>query len=161
MQGKYAYYNSNHLHRLELIHRMKDSYLPLREIRQIINSLSDSEVRQRLQEQIPAPPTTEPEPAKYSGTKALEYIARLMDEQAAHRPQGTARPSQSGLPRSRGGQAPTPSLSPAAPVSVSEGETWQRIQLTCGVELSLRQPTDPDTSTRIQQLITFAQRLFA
>ena len=40
--GKYAYYSAAHLNRLELIRRMKDAYLPLREIRQTLVRLSDS-----------------------------------------------------------------------------------------------------------------------
>jgi DNA-binding transcriptional MerR regulator len=144
IQGKYAYYNINHLHRLELIRRMKDSFLPLREIRQIINSLSDSEIHQRLQERANASVRPEPEPAQHSGKKALEYIASLLNEQSAHR-------SQPG----------TPAPAPPAQVPTPPGETWMRIQLTSGVELSLRQSPDPVTAARIDQLITFAKRLFS
>jgi DNA-binding transcriptional MerR regulator len=161
IQGKYAYYSLNHLNRLELIRRMKDAYLPLREIRQIMNSLSDAEVLQRLQEQVPSTPKTELESKpEQSGTKALEYISRLMGEQSAHRPQGTATPSQSAQPRHRGGQIPIIANQPAGPTSLSEGETWQRIPLAPGIELSLRMPTDPDSTIRVQQLIAFAKKLF-
>jgi DNA-binding transcriptional MerR regulator len=161
IQGKYAYYSLNHLNRLELIRRMKDAYLPLREIRQIMNSLSDAEVLLRLQEQVLATPKSELESKpEQSGTKALEYISRLMGEQSAHRPQGTAPPSQSAQPRRRGGQIPIIANQPAAPISFSEGETWQRVPLAPGIELSLRVPTDPDSTIRVQQLIAFAQKLF-
>ncbi len=34
--GKYAYYDENHLRRLELILRLKEAFLPLKEIRQIM-----------------------------------------------------------------------------------------------------------------------------
>jgi DNA-binding transcriptional MerR regulator len=47
-RGKYATYNRGHLLRLELIRQMKEAYLPLREIREIIQTLSDEEMRQRL-----------------------------------------------------------------------------------------------------------------
>ncbi len=161
IQGKYAYYSINHLNRLELIRRMKDAYLPLREIRQIMNSLSDTEVIQRLQEQVLATPKTELESKpEQSGTKALEYISRLMGEQSVHRPQGTAIPSQSAQPMRRGGQIPLIANQPAAPTTSSEGETWQRIPLAPGIELSLRTPIDPDSTIRTQQLIAFAQKLF-
>ena len=161
IQGKYAYYSLNHLNRLELIRRMKDAYLPLREIRQIMNSLSDAEVLLRLQEQVPSTPKTELESKpEQSGTKALEYISRLMGEQSAHRPQGTATPSQSAQPRRRGGPIPIIANQPVAPTSFSEGETWQRIPFAPGIELSLRMPTDPDSTIRVQQLIAFAKKLF-
>ena len=161
IQGKYAYYALNHLNRLELIRRMKDSYLPLREIRQIMNSLSDAEVLLRLHEQVLATPKTELESKpEQSGTKALEYISRLMGEQSVHRPQGTATPSQSAQPRHRGGQISIIANQPAGPTSLSEGETWQRVPLAPGVELSLRMPIDPDSTIRVQQLIAFAKKLF-
>ena len=50
--GKYAYYDENHKNRLDLILRMKAAYLPLKEIRQIMLSLSDEQVTQRLMEQV-------------------------------------------------------------------------------------------------------------
>ena len=165
IKGKYAYYTLNHLNRLELIRRLKDSYLPLREIRKIMNSLSDGEVQQRLQEQILSTPKTDLElnpgqPAQGAGAKALEYIARLMDEQSAHRPPGTASPAQALPPVNKGEPIPIIANPPAAPNSLPEGETWQRIPLAAGVELIWRQPTDPDTTSRIQQLIAFAQKMF-
>src|SRR5512136_2217946 len=47
-QGKYSYYSPSYLDRLELIRMLKESYLPLREIREIMNSLSDEEVKRKL-----------------------------------------------------------------------------------------------------------------
>jgi DNA-binding transcriptional MerR regulator len=47
-QGKYSYYSKAYLDRLELIRRLKDSYLPLKEILSIMNSLSDEDVHRRL-----------------------------------------------------------------------------------------------------------------
>jgi DNA-binding transcriptional MerR regulator len=35
-EGKYSFYSTAYLDRLELIRRLKDSYLPLREIREIM-----------------------------------------------------------------------------------------------------------------------------
>ena len=169
IQGKYAYYTQDHLNRLELIRRMKDSYLPLREIGQIMNSLSEAEVLQRLQER-----TTSPEkPPQGLGNKALEYISRVMDEQSVYRPQGTAisprspRPQgtaaspRSPRPGNQSGQLPLMSHPPAQPGAVPEGETWQRIALASGVELCLRQPTDVDTASRVRQLIRYAKKLFS
>ena len=55
-QGKYSYYTLNYLDRLELIRRLKESYLPLREIREIMTSLSDEEVRAKLKDQTSSQP---------------------------------------------------------------------------------------------------------
>ena len=46
--GKYAKYTTSHLNRLRLIQRLKESFLPLAEIRKRITNLSDSEVESLL-----------------------------------------------------------------------------------------------------------------
>src|SRR4030043_2475810 len=46
--SKYAYYSSSHLRRLEFIRLLKDAYLPLREIRQIMLSIKDDEDQRRM-----------------------------------------------------------------------------------------------------------------
>lgn len=167
IQGKYASYDENHLNRLDLIRRMKDSYLPLREIRQIMNSLSDSEVLQRLQElAIAAPQKTEREPdpeqgGQGSGKNALEYISRVMDEQSVYRPQGTEPPPRSSRPGTGSRNIPIGSHLPAGSGSIPEGETWQRIPLAPGVELCLRTPADANTANQVQQLLVLAKKLFS
>lgn len=146
-QGRYAYYTPAHLNRLLLINRMKEAFLPLREIRQILTGLSDEEVQQRLNEKTAseAAPFSASEPPRIEpGTKALDYIARVLENQANF---SHARPA-SQLP------APAPLKPPAA------GEVWQRITLAEGVELHLREQGDAGKQRRVQQLIAFAQRLF-
>ena len=92
IQGKYAYYTEAHLKRLELIRRMKETYLPLREIREIMNSLNDNEVDNRLSEPSLSvskelTETSDQSQAK-SGSNALQYISRLIEKQAGHRSEG-------------------------------------------------------------------------
>ncbi len=88
LQGKYAYYRQEHLERLELIRQMKEAYLPLREIRQVLLNLTDSEVHQRLSEPEAARQVTE-SPALFKSDQAeaenvdnaRSYIARLVEKQ--------------------------------------------------------------------------------
>jgi len=168
LHGKYAYYTPSHLNRLELIRRMKDAYLPLREIRQIMISLSDEEVELRLNENTQPDSKAElqtslDQSAKVSGSKALEYISQVMEQQSHHRPKDL----QVGVPVLQSSQAGAVSQSKSQPARipvprkpVSEGETWQRISLKPGVELSLREPVSLEDADRVQQLITFANKLF-
>lgn len=167
MQGKYAYYTPNHIQRLELIQRLKNSYLPLKEIRQIMLSLSDEEVKLRLQEQHTPQPKdqvsgNQAHPEQRSGAKALEYISHLLDEQSVHRPKLISTPSQPAHTRQTSGPAPGITPQPATDAkNTSAGDTWQHIQLTEGVELNLRLPASPDTNIRAQQLIAFAKKIFS
>ncbi|HSM25839.1 MAG TPA: MerR family transcriptional regulator [Anaerolineaceae bacterium] len=158
--GKYAYYDENHLRRLELILRMKEAYLPLKEIRQIMISLGDEDVKQRLLEEG-APIKKEesklnPSTLKQSkNSDALDYISNLMETQTRYRsnePQ-SRRPPQSAQPPKQNLQSPLP-------FSPQDVESWQRIILSPGVEMHLRYPTDSETNNRIQQLISFAKKIF-
>lgn len=157
--GKYAYYDENHLRRLELILRMKEAYLPLKEIRQIMLSLSDEEVKQRLMEKIQThkieylednlpPIQTNKE------SDALNYISNLMETQTKFRSNQlqSRRPPQF--------HQDLDDLQIPLPISPDDVENWQRIILAPGVEMHLRYPTDSDTNHRIQQLISYAKKIF-
>jgi DNA-binding transcriptional MerR regulator len=164
-QGKYSHYTPSYLDRLELIRRLKESYLPLREIRKIMNALTDDQVRNRLKE-LPLPsPKFSPEQksaqsAAKPGTKALDYINSVMDTQTRYRMKGTVDQPQ---PRSNNKQdtffEANISLPEQSP-TINDEEIWQRISFAPGVELHLRRPMDPDTESRVQHLINFAKRMF-
>jgi len=161
LQGKYATYTLNHLNRLELIQRLKEAYLPLREIRQIMLSITDEEVRQRLLEQgagaqksSQASTSAGPAPRGKSES-ALEYIHQLLDAQTVQRAKGSTPATP----------APPPAnlrerISTNHPASQPEAETWQRIRLAPGVELNLNTSADSDVLSRVDQLIAFARKLF-
>jgi DNA-binding transcriptional MerR regulator len=158
--GKYAYYDENHLRRLELILRMKEAYLPLKEIRQIMLSLSDEDVINRLKEQVLQDKKEDYKSAnhisrKNKGSDAVEYISNIMETQTKYRSTEfqSSRPPQSSPVPDRNFQIPLP-------ISPNDVENWQRIILAPGVEMHLQYPTDSDTSHRIQQLISFAKKIF-
>lgn len=165
-QGKYSYYDLNYLDRLELIRRLKESYLPLREIREIMTSLSDDEVRQKLKEQ---PGTSlnlinEPMPAPQAGKpgeNALRYISRLMDDQTRYKTKGTGDKANATFTGQNDILIQSKVSSPDASSAYSDQETWQRITLAPGVELHLLHPLDPSTQSRVQQVINFAKRMFS
>ncbi|MEI6290187.1 MAG: MerR family transcriptional regulator [Chloroflexota bacterium] len=161
IQGKYAYYSQEHVNRLELIRRMKDSYLPLKEIRQVLLSLSDDEVKQRLQE-YDLSPSDQSKPAldssdRKSGEKALEYISQILGEQSTHRKNNIAQtPVQYQAGRLRS-EKPVTGL---MVTTISQSETWHHIQIRDGIELNIRQPVDPVLEQKIHQLITYSKKLF-
>ncbi len=164
-QGKYSYYDLSYLDRLELIRRLKESYLPLREIKEIMSSLTDEQVRARLKELPPPsvkfssremPSQAGPKP----GAKALDYINRLMEDQTRYRTKGPVDQLQPNISNASDiffQQAINqPQLTP------SPGEqTWQRIELAPGVELHLRIPLEPDVNDRVRQIIGYVKRIFS
>jgi len=145
LHGKYAYYTDDHLRRLELIRQMKDAFLPLREIRQTLNTLSEEEVAEKLkiqntgitQQQITQPAASSSEPGK----SARDYIDRIMERQSGFRTLAQTAP-------------PPPSLSrPKAPAQPSLAEeNWRRIELAPGVELHIREQSQSWDARTIQQI---------
>ncbi len=163
-EGKYAYYSSIHLKRLELIRMLKDAYLPLREIRQIMLSIKDDEDLQQViehylsdQKKGRVPISTQADIDK--STDALEYIKRLKDKQEMYRETGNMKVYQSPPPVMKQESLNNFNYTRKSNAQ-TEPDTWQRIPILPGVELFLRQPAESDINSRVQQLIIFAKKLF-
>src|SRR5215217_8366397 len=71
--GRPAEYTEEHLRRLDLIRRLKDQYLPLEEIRDIMQRLTQEQVEDLAREPAPAA-------RKAAGplTSAADYIAGVL-----------------------------------------------------------------------------------
>jgi DNA-binding transcriptional MerR regulator len=153
IHGKYAYYNDDHLRRLELIRQMKDAFLPLREIRQTLKALSEDEVVQKLknqntgivQQQVVQPAASATEPGK----SARDYIERIMERQSGFRTLAQTVPP---LPSSS-----TRSKAPAQ--SSLTDENWRRIELAPGIELHIREHSHSWDAQTIQQLKEYIHNL--
>jgi DNA-binding transcriptional MerR regulator len=160
-QGKYSYFSRNYLDRLELIRRLKESYLPLKEIRFIMNSLSDEDVHRRLRESpLPSPRFSEqvkstPPPAK-PVARALEYIDKVMEDQTKFTTKGTIKEPQPAHTWQQDYSIRKNFKLVEPPLAQPEAEDWQRIPLAPGVELHLRNPLDPALQSMVQQVIQYA-----
>lgn len=165
-QGKYARYGAEHLERLQVIGRLKTSYLPLHEIRARLEGLDRAGIRSLLGEHTPTAQIAET-------SSAADYLAAVMARQQA--PQADALHAapvmQAAASNAAAAPAPVPVARPGlfqrfmakpaeAIVPAYTPETWQRIVLAPGVELHLRQPTDATVRKQIQALIDQARSLF-
>jgi len=147
VRGKYAVFTTEYLHRLRLIKILKDSYLPLKEIKGLLDTLNSGQINELL-DRFDADPTEAisslkilPTHSQVSMVKesALEYITRL--RQHTESPQA-----------SRKANPQTTSINDLKPVQKARKETWQRIELAPGVELHVRQPL-PSESQHLVDLI--------
>jgi DNA-binding transcriptional MerR regulator len=140
--GPAAVYTTGHRDRLRLIGGLKDQYLPLREIRRRLATLTDAQVRAELQAMIqgqeqaeevamPAAPASAPAAAAPGapGNSAADYLDRVLDRGARRHPPPAAPPVS--FP-----PAPKP-LTPV-PVPTPTREQWERIVLADGIELHVR-----------------------
>jgi DNA-binding transcriptional MerR regulator len=159
-RGRYTVYTEEYLDRLELIRRLKDSFLPLKEIRTTLSSLSWEEVQasladlrkmdsetQGLASQKPQQTPQAKQLAEPRST-AVEYIAELLSSTPVKRP----------LPPA---QATRPAPDKPTQPGQAGAESWQRIVLAGGLELHIRQPSRVDDQARIEQIIRLAKKLFS
>ena len=163
IRGKYAVFTDEYMHRLRLIKILKDAYLPLNRIKQLLDTITDNEIIPLLDafEKDPvsalsglqALPMFEqsitihasqprPEQVRERNANALEYIQQLRGERPLHEkmdrnPRLDARPSK----RNFIATAPTP------------GEEWRRIPLAPGLELHVRQPENNKTQQLVEDLL--------
>jgi DNA-binding transcriptional MerR regulator len=134
VKGRYSVYNQEYLDRLEMIRRLKDSFLPLKEIRERVNALTWDEVKQALAQ-------SEPQPGgKQSGGQqesALAYISQLLN---------TNKPTR---------QPPVVEREADLP------ESWQRHVLAPGIEIHIRTDAGPADRQLASQVIRYARKLFS
>jgi DNA-binding transcriptional MerR regulator len=158
-RGRYAVYGEEYLDRLELIRRLKDSFLPLKEIRVTLSALSWAEVQASLADlrkkddeaQIAAKAADRKIREKLVGeprSSAAEYIADLLSSKPVNRP----------LPPQPSSQ-PAPVQKPG--LSGAMEESWQRIQLAPGLELHIRQTVQSSDQQKIEQIVRLAKKLFS
>ncbi len=168
VKGRYTYYSEDYLYRLELIHRLKDAFLPLKEIRQRMLSLTDDEVREFVLTGQPVKSDDKKVGFQKSvdettdgKSSALEYINRILKENTPSRGfvmQPAPAPSKPG--QSRFLITGNKELHPSPRVSSqSAEETWQHVILAPGIELHFRLPLPEEYAGRVQQVILKAQEL--
>lgn len=147
--GPKSSYTQAHLDRLRLINRLKEAYLPLREIRRQLAGMSDDEIRQLLAEAPAAvenrSAAAEPSSERPLLDSAAAYIDRLRQGQRAAAP-----------PVMRAAAAPLAS----APARPDADDVWRRVTLADGVELLMREEAYQRRRDRVDWLIRWARRVF-
>jgi DNA-binding transcriptional MerR regulator len=140
--GPAAVYTPGHRDRLRLIGILKDQYLPLREIRRRLATMTDAQVRAELQaleqEQVqeevamPAAPASAPPTviADAPSNSAADYLDRVLDRKAHRLPPPVAPPAY--FPPAQKPATPAPAPAPTR-------QQWERIALADGIELHVRE----------------------
>ena len=126
-------FSQAHFDRLRLILQLKQAFLPISEIREKLELLSDSDVTAELEryETRGKPPAP---------NLAAEYTQRLLAWR--NQPDDEAKP--------------LPLLS--TPLPGAKTETWERITLTPHIEIHVRQPLSKEEQTLLDALLDLARK---
>jgi DNA-binding transcriptional MerR regulator len=182
--GPATRYSEGHLARLRLIRRLQRDHLPLAEIRERLEQMSDVDVVQELAA-MGGPSPSLPAPVDPDGT--VGYIRNLMEQariqpniHLAAEPRAQLAGPPAATPRARlalraadvGGwaDAPAPAASPATPIvspptespplSRPSRSTWERLAITPDIEIHVRRPLKPLDNKRADHLERYARELF-
>lgn len=168
-QGQRRVYTMDHLLRLRAIQRMKEAFLPLREIRRRLARMTPDEVRRlahpsaeepqrdRLAQVATLLATVSPPGATPIGAApglGASYVASQLD-QTIHR---SIRPIQTSL---RGVGTSSPEETTPIELDATADDIWHRVTLAPGVELHYQPSRDRRRHEAIAHLIRAAMSLLA
>ena len=189
-RGRYSVYDEEYLTRIELIKRLKGAYLPLKEIRRMVESLSKEEIEHMLHK-LNEPTSMNsidgsqtfyqnagvgPEmPLSQSGVKesglpeALDYISRVLQSQPALASKVSqplpAAPPLMPVPLNPPGRphaAARASLFQESDSQPGESESsWRRYAIQPGVELLVSEKIYHQSAPSIHRIVAQIKQLFS
>lgn len=139
--GRNARYSQDHLDRLRLIGQLKDEFLPLKEIRTRLTTLSTDEIRDAvsdMEEEFVLESRMPP-----SESSAEQYLVRTLKESPA--------PYSARTRRSMARPAMTPDL--------AAGRSWKRIPIAPDAELLITDDAWDRRGEKIQSAINWIRRM--
>jgi DNA-binding transcriptional MerR regulator len=144
--GPHARYTRQHLDRLLLIARMKDAFMPLKEIRRHLKGMTDAEIREAAAAQVAPEAAAAPAPAMQmpaaAQDSAADYIGRVLREQEAPYVSRAAQP-----PRARAARRPAPEA------------TWRRIPISDEAELLITDAAHNRRRDQIEAALDWLRRI--
>ena len=182
--GRYSVYDEEYLTRIELIKLLKSAYLPLKEIKRMVESLSKEEIERMLQklsesnptlpptsQHAPSPTSTEVAPnrtgVRESGLpEALDYISRVLHTHAL-----PASDAASAVPPAPPSPVSRPLLSRAR-ANLREADTdagqpeesessWRHYTIQPGVELLVSEKIYNQTAPAVHRIVAQVKQLFS
>ncbi len=163
-RGKGATYSDEHLLRLRLIRRLVEQRVPLAEIRERLESLTNVEIRDLLADEDQRSATRE----RAAEQSPKDYVAVLLGQARAKRAQPVVPPSQQTPLLAPAPPSPRTLLSSPAPAprpggqqgrGYRESDVWRRVELAPGVELHVRGDTERREAELIDRIIDAARTL--
>lgn len=164
--GRASHYTTGHLNRLALIARLKDAYLPLKEIRRRLAGLSDAEVTALLAEEAAAEAAVV-RAAEADHDDALTYIDRVLTPAAG----GAVRRAAEAAARAPvhmlreasppwEGELARGAAEAAAEEPIDHGEPWLRIRLGDEAELLVSDRLLRRRREKVDWLVRWARQVF-
>ena len=166
-RGKFASYSRQHLERIEMIKRLKDKYLPLQQIKQLLDNMSEDDIHRTLHYQDQLDPgleqyranTIQSDRSPKGNSSALDYIRSLEQDHGLVQSVNEPKPTVLRSPTKDYFFSEEPAPSQAPPSPRVRRESWRKIIFLDGVELHISAAREKEFKVEIQQLVDFARNL--
>jgi DNA-binding transcriptional MerR regulator len=168
--GVQARYSQEHLDRLHVIARLKEQYLPLREIRRSLDATTPREIAEAAgqsrqvvtMEDAVAPPPAAAPPTYTETNDRLGFASGVADEPMRARRRVADRPSSAAdyIAETLGRTAPIRRQPPSRPQPAPDHEAnWKRIPITDDAELVIEEQAWNRRREQLESLVTWAQKI--
>jgi DNA-binding transcriptional MerR regulator len=175
-RGPGATYRAEHLDRLQLIRRLKDRHLPLSKIRELLDGMSDEDIRAgKIPDLNPDPdsaysyvqqvlhakePPPDPDIPKLFAKELAALDQRFPD--LMKQVTAMAEPIEKRMHTMHAMRATRSKPAPKKPAKTTTPtrSTWEHHTITDNIELHIRRPLSRDDDRRVQELLAEAHRRF-
>jgi DNA-binding transcriptional MerR regulator len=146
-RGRYSVYDEDYLQRIRLIRRLKDAYLPIKEIRYMLETRTEEELEDFVQHY---------ESKLGPGGDALAYISGVLER----RPDAQSRDGLASRSRASAAVRSQPVDNARAGSDVMpDGAGWRRFVIADGLELHVSEPVLAQFGRAVRQLVRDGQEM--
>jgi DNA-binding transcriptional MerR regulator len=158
--GPRAVYTRAHLDRLRLIGRMKNEFLPLKEIRRHLATLDDDEIRRLAEEMVVEDIEPMPAPMSPRMSAPLPEPVRRRAFEIREEPSGAADYIANVLGRTARDRIPRGHSTPPRPHDADQ-TTWKRIPLGDAAELLIESDAYERRKEKVDWLVDWARKVLS
>jgi DNA-binding transcriptional MerR regulator len=148
-RGRYTVYDEEYINRIELIKRLKEAFLPIKEIRVMLETKSKVEIDEFLSHY---------EDTRSPEHSALDYIAGIMETKPVYSERPPNIQFQSPPTELRTNRSAMPAARPIA--DIEGDDNWKRFKIISGFELHITEKIFEQYKREINQLIEKARTIF-
>jgi DNA-binding transcriptional MerR regulator len=149
-RGRYTVYDEEYIGRIELIKRLKEAFLPIKEIRLMLEMQNKAEIEAFLRNY---------ENTRSTENDALDYIAGVMESKKMVSDQPANIQFQSPPANLRPRQSPMPAAK--RPADFGDEENWKRFKIIPGFEFHITERIFNRNERVVWQLIEKAKALLS
>lgn len=146
-RGRYTIYDEEYIDRIATIKRLKEAFLPIKEIRTMLETKSEAEINEFLSIYEDTGPSNE----------ALDYISSMMDKEKHYQAEPAGIQKQAPMPELFSARSRMPSARGSN--HLEDNSVWRRFEIVPGFEVHVREDVFKQSGKIVFNLIESAKKV--